>query len=76
MSNPSSAWNAWPRRRPDDNRISFGCINLPPEFYENTLKPTVQAGATVIYVLPETRRPEKTFASYYDVDARLKLAQH
>ena len=61
---------------PDDNRISFGCINLPPEFYENTLKPTVQAGATVIYVLPETRRPDKTFASYYDVDARLKLAQH
>ncbi len=59
----------------DDNRISFGCINLPPEFYENTLKPTVQAGATVIYVLPETRRPDKTFASYYDVDARLKLAQ-
>jgi hypothetical protein len=60
---------------PDDNRISFGCINLPPEFYENTLKPTVQAGATVIYVLPETRSPEKTFASYYHVDARLKLAQ-
>jgi hypothetical protein len=54
----------------EDNRISFGCINLPPEFYEKTLKPTVQAGATVIYVLPETRRPDKTFASYYDVDAR------
>ena len=59
----------------DDNRISFGCINLPPEFYDNTLKPTVQAGATVIYVLPETRRPDKTFASYYDVDARTKLGQ-
>ena len=60
---------------PEDNRISFGCINLPPEFYENTLKPTVQAGGTVIYVLPETRSPRQTFASYYDVDARLKLAQ-
>ena len=59
-----------------DNRISFGCINLPSEFYENTLKPTVQAGATVIYVLPETRSPGKTFDSYYDVDARLKLAKH
>jgi hypothetical protein len=60
---------------PEDNRISFGCINLPPEFYENTLKPTVQAGGTVIYVLPETRSPGQTFASYYDVDARLKIAQ-
>jgi len=60
----------------DDNRISFGCINLPPEFYERTLKPTVQAGPTVIYVLPETRSPGKTFNSYYDVDARLKPVQH
>lgn len=59
-----------------DNRISFGCINLPPEFYDGTLKPAVQAGGTVIYVLPETRSPRETFASYYDVDARLKLAQH
>jgi hypothetical protein len=40
---------------PEDNRISFGCINLPPPFYENVLRPTVQAGKTVIYVLPETR---------------------
>jgi hypothetical protein len=60
---------------PEDNRISFGCINLPVAFYENTLKPTVQAGGTVIYVLPETRSPGETFASYYDVDTRLKLAQ-
>ena len=60
---------------PEDNRISFGCINLPVEFYDNTLKPTVQAGGTVIYVLPETRTPGETFASYYDVEARLKVAQ-
>jgi hypothetical protein len=61
---------------PEDNRISFGCINLPPEFYDNTLKPTVQAGTTVIYVLPETRSPAETFAAYYDVETRVKLAQH
>ena len=61
---------------PEDNRISFGCINLPPEFYDNTLKPTVQAGTTVIYVLPETRSPAEIFASYYDVESRVKLAQH
>jgi hypothetical protein len=61
---------------PEDNRISFGCINLPVEFYDNTLKPTVQAGSTVIYVLPETRTPAETFASYYDVESRVKLAQY
>jgi len=60
----------------DDNRMSFGCINLPPEFYENALRPAVDHGGAVIYVLPETRPLGATFASYYDVDARMDLAQH
>ena len=37
---------------PEDNRISYGCINLPPAFYEQVLVPAVQASA-VVYVLPE-----------------------
>ena len=49
---------------PEDNRISFGCINLPPPFYEGVVRPTVQAGRTVIYVLPETRPLQAVFASY------------
>jgi len=60
---------------PADNRISYGCVNVPVAFYEHILKPTVQAGGTVIYVLPETRRPAKTFASYYEVDERLRLVE-
>lgn len=39
---------------PDDNRISYGCINLPVRFYERVLVPAVRAGA-VVYVLPDTR---------------------
>jgi len=60
----------------DDNRMSFGCINLPPEFYENALRPAVDHGGAVIYVLPETRPLAATFASYYDVDGPIELAQH
>lgn len=37
-----------------DNRISYGCINLPPAFYEQVLLPAVRASA-VVYVLPEVR---------------------
>lgn len=58
-----------------DNRISFGCINLPVKFYEQALKPTVQAGGAVIYVLPETRPLGETFASFYDVAAPARVAQ-
>jgi len=60
----------------DDNRMSFGCINLPRDFYENVLRPTVDHGGAVIYVLPETRPLQATFASYYDVDAPVHVAQH
>ncbi len=50
-----------------DNRMSFGCINLPPRFYEKVLRPAVEAGGAVIYILPETRALQDTFASFHDV---------
>ena len=49
---------------PDDNRISFGCINLPPAFYEQVLSPTVNKYGAVIYVLPETRSAAEMFGAY------------
>ncbi|HSV35727.1 MAG TPA: hypothetical protein VLI46_09230, partial [Ramlibacter sp.] len=60
---------------PADNRISFGCINLPVKFYEKVLRPAVQSGGVVVYVLPETRPLHQTFASFYDVHAPVKVAQ-
>jgi hypothetical protein len=60
--------------QPDDNRMSFGCINLPDAFYEKALRPAVDRGA-IIYVLPETRPLEQTFAAFYDVGARQRIAQ-
>ncbi|HEY0818030.1 MAG TPA: hypothetical protein VGD46_04575 [Rhizobacter sp.] len=45
-----------------DNRISNGCINLPVAFYEQVLRPLVEAGPTVVYVLPEQRTLHEVFA--------------
>jgi hypothetical protein len=45
-----------------DNRISNGCINLPVAFYEQVLRPLVEAGPTVVYVLPEQRALNEVFA--------------
>ncbi|MEJ6023986.1 hypothetical protein [Ramlibacter sp. PS4R-6] len=61
---------------PDDNRMSYGCINLPDEFYEKALRPAVDRTGVVIYILPETRPLEQTFASFRDVESPTKLAQH
>jgi hypothetical protein len=61
---------------PDDNRLSYGCINLPDTFYEQALRPAVDRTGVIVYILPETRGLEKTFASFYDVDSPTKVAQH
>jgi hypothetical protein len=45
-----------------DNRISYGCINLPAAFYDAVISPMVKAAPVVIYVLPETRALRDVFA--------------
>lgn len=38
----------------DDNRISYGCINVPGEFYRTIVSPTFTNTKGIVYVLPET----------------------
>lgn len=38
-----------------DNRISYGCVNVPTDFYERQIKPLFAERSGVIYVLPEQR---------------------
>jgi len=45
-----------------DNRISWGCINLPAAFYDAQISPMVKASPSVVYVLPETRSLREVFA--------------
>jgi len=49
---------------PADNRISYGCINVPVQFYEKVVSPTFTGTSGIVYVLPETRPAREVFASY------------
>lgn len=49
---------------PDDNRISFGCINVPKAFYESVVRETFKNSRGVVYILPETMPAEEVFLSY------------
>ena len=40
---------------PLDNRISYGCINVPADFFKNVIKPAFAGSNGIVYVLPETR---------------------
>lgn len=55
----------------DDNRISYGCINVPVAFYEAYVRPIVATRRAIVYVLPESRLPQEVFGSY-DVAARVQ----
>lgn len=47
-----------------DNRISYGCINVPVTFYESYIRPTVAKNRAVVYVLPEVKSVQQVFGSY------------
>ncbi len=48
----------------EDNRISFGCINVPIKFYNAMIHPVLGTARGVVYVLPETRTAREEFGSY------------
>jgi hypothetical protein len=39
----------------DDNRISYGCINVPPKFFEGVILPLFNRTNGIVYILPEAR---------------------
>ena len=49
---------------PLDNRISFGCINVPIKFYEQVVSPSFTGTNGIVYILPETRSAREVFGSY------------
>ena len=39
----------------NDNRISYGCINVPAAFYDAQIRPIFEKHVAVVYVLPEVK---------------------
>lgn len=48
---------------PDDNRVTHGCINVSPEFYEDVISSTFERGG-VFYILPDTAELAETFPEF------------
>ena len=49
---------------PSDNRISYGCINVPAEFYDRTVRPVFANASGIVYILPESGPMRKYFPDY------------
>ena len=48
---------------PFDNRITFGCINVAPDFFKAVIQPTFKKTG-VFYVLPETGSLQRVFPGF------------
>jgi hypothetical protein len=46
---------------PDDNRVTFGCINVPVAFYGKSVRPLFRKKGGYVYVLPDTKPLEAVF---------------
>ena len=45
----------------EDNRVSFGCINVPPGFFTQIVSPDFTPAKGIVYILPETRTAGELF---------------
>ena len=60
-----------------DNRISYGCINVPVRFFNTQISPLFAKTNAVVYVLPETRSTREVFGAQVSADdAPPALAKH
>jgi hypothetical protein len=48
----------------EDNRITFGCINVPTDFYETLVQPTFEGRNGVFYILPERKQLAEVFPQF------------
>ena len=53
---------------PLDNRISFGCINVPFDFFDHIVLPAFRSTKGIVYILPEVRAMRDVFPNYHDAD--------
>ena len=49
---------------PDDNRITYGCINISPTYYQDVVQPLFEPAGGLVYILPEERSLAATFPGY------------
>lgn len=60
---------------PNDNRVSYGCINVPKAFFESVVSSTVSGGNSVVYVLPESRPLRSVFSKLATAQSNLTTAR-
>lgn len=56
-----------------DNRISFGCINVPAKFFSTVVRPAFIGTEGIVYVLPDTKSLKDVFTGYSEVNNKQSM---
>lgn len=56
----------------EDNRISWGCINVPVAFYEARVRPLFAERRAPVYILPEVRPLAQVFGIFDDAQSAMQ----
>ena len=48
----------------EDNRITYGCINVPTAFYATVVRPLFEGSTGVVYILPEIKPLSEVFLAF------------
>jgi hypothetical protein len=59
---------------PAQHRITYGCINVPPAFYDRVVHPHFRDKGGMVYVLPDSTPLKTVFRSYDAGERRLSSA--
>lgn len=59
-----------------DNRISFGCINVPSKFFSTVVRPAFIGTEGIVYVLPDTKTLKDVFTAYQEVNKKQSMHQN
>ena len=49
----------------NDNRITFGCINVPVVFFDRVILPSFRKSGGMVYILPEQKFLIDVFPSFH-----------
>jgi hypothetical protein len=59
---------------PEEHRITYGCINVPPAFYDQVVGRHFRAKGGIVYVLPDSTPLKAVFKSYDVAELRKSSA--
>ena len=59
----------------DDNRITYGCINVPADFFAKIVRPAFDGTSGIVYIIPESKQLKDVFLTFQPQSQTSQLSE-